>query len=170
MDARIQEWKETTWQIRPSLNAPDLDPEAVQFAVLEFDPVDAFRKSLAEDVDKFRNELEEEPDATRRALQRKSHMTLTWDRLFNAVTGDQVHLLVPGTSKRYESIVRSFVVSSNSSPGRKWVVTKVVYREDEPLCWCIPVETAIGKSVDVELRRDNAFDFKKLFDEVIPHI
>lgn len=169
MDARIQHWKESTWQIRPSLNMPDLDPEAVQFAVLDFDPVDAYRNALTEDVEKIRKEIEEEKNASQRDLQQRIHMTGAWDRLFNAVTGDQVHLLVPKTSKKYESIVRSFVVSSNSSPGRKWVATKVVYKEDEPLCWCVPVEAVIGASVDVELQVENLLDIKSLFEGIVRH-
>jgi len=169
MDAKIQDWKESTWQIRPSLNMPDLDPEAVQFAVLDFDPIDAYRKALAQDIERIRREIGEGTNALQRGLRKRVQMTGAWDRLFNAVTGDQVHLLVPGTSKKYESIVRSFVVSSNSSPGRKWVATKVVYKEDEPLCWCILVEAVIGTSVDVELRVENILDMKTLFEEIVPN-
>ncbi len=168
MDAKIQHLKDSTWQIRPSLNMPDLDPEAVQFAVLDFDPIDAYRKALTLDAEKIQKDIGEEKNTLQRGLRIRVHMTGAWDRLFNAVAGDQVHLLVPSTSKKYESIVRSFVVSSNSSPGRKWVATKVVYKEDEPLCWCIPVEAVIGTSVDVELQVGNLLDIKSLFKEIVP--
>ncbi len=40
MENQISEWKASTWRIRPTLDMPDLEPEAVQFAVLEKDPID----------------------------------------------------------------------------------------------------------------------------------
>lgn len=167
MNDKIQNWKDTTWQIRPALNMPELDPEAVQFAVLDSDPIEDYRKSLMRNGERFRKDVGDEKDSKRRELLKRAHMTATWDQLFKATTGDLVYLLVPSRSKRNESLARAFVISSNDHPGRKWLTTKVVYRDGLPICWSIAIDTTIGKSVDVEIKTDNLLDLQKLYDEVI---
>lgn len=169
MNDRIKNWKDITWQIRPTINMPQLDPEAVQFAVLDSDPIEDYRKSLMRNGDGFRKEVGDEKDSKRREQLKRTQMTTTWDLLFKATTGDLVYLLVPSRSKRNDSLARAFLISSNDQPGRKWLTTKIAYRDGSPICWSIPVDTIIGKSVDVELKTDNLLDLQKLYDEVIGH-
>jgi len=167
MNDKIQNWKDTTWQIRPALHMPELDPEAVQFAVLESDPIEDYRKVLLQRRDRFRRELSEEKDSRQRELLKMAQMTGTWDRLFKSITGDQVYLLVPSRSERNQSLTRATLISSNGPEERRWLTTKIAYRNGTPTCWCIPLDTAIGKSVQVELRNENVLDPQKLYDELI---
>lgn len=167
MKDRVQNWKDSTWQIHPSLDMPELDPEVVQLAVFDSDPVEGYRTSLKRNGDRFRTELMDEKDPRQRESLRKAHMTSMWDLLFRETTGDQVYLLAPSHSKRNAALARAFVISSSGAPGRKWLTTKVAYRADVPSCWSIPVDAAIGESRQVELSNENALDLRKLFDEVI---
>lgn len=167
MNDKIQNWKNTTWQIRPELHMPELDPEVVQFAVLESDPIEHYRKVLVHSRDRFRTELSEEKDSGQRELLKRAQMTGTWDRLFKSITGDQVYLLGPPRTERNQSLARATLISSNGPEGRRWVTTKIAYRNGTPTCWCVPVNTEIGKSVQVELRNENVLDPQKLYDELI---
>lgn len=167
MDDQIRRWKDSTWQISPALNARELDPAAVQFAVLESDPIEDYRKLLIKSGVQFRKEIEEERDVSKRELHKRVQMSVTWDGLFRAARGDQVYLLAPSKSKANESRVRKTIVSSSSPQGRRWLTTKVTNLGDRPVCWCIPVDATIGKSIEVELRKENLFDLQKEYHELV---
>lgn len=167
MKDRVRKWKDSTWQIHPSLNVPDLDPEAVQLAVLDSDPLETFRRNVMRNEARFRKEALDEDEPHRQESHRKAHMTTMWDLLFKETTGDKLCLLAPFRSKRNATLARAFVISSNSAPGRKWLATKVACCGEVLLCWSIPVDTAIGESREVELSSENALDLGKLYDEVI---
>jgi hypothetical protein len=155
MNNDIQNWKETTWQISPVLVSEDRDFIVTQFAVLERDPIEEYRKMLMQSRVKF-------PDGP---SDKKSHMIALWDRLFRMVTGDQMGLLASSQTNGDKVKAIATIISSNSPAGRKWLTTRIAYRDDVPLCWCIPVDTAIGTSVKVELHKENALDIQKLYDE-----
>jgi len=167
MNDRIQAWKDSTWQIQPTLDMPALDPEAVQYAVLDSDPIEGFRMSLKQNRERFRKEIGEETDSLQRELLKRVQISGTWDRLFSVVPGDQVCLLVPSRSERNESLMRTTLIRSNGPAGRKWFATKIVYRDNAPMCWCIPVETAMGTSVQVEIRKENVLNITRLYEEII---
>lgn len=165
MQERTQAWKDATWQIQPRLNMPELNSKAVQFAVLDSDPVEQFKKKLLLNRERFRQEIEGEKDPLRREMLKRAQMTATWDGLFRAVHGDQVYLLTPATSK--ELMARATLVSSNSPAGRKWFTTKVEYRENTLTCWCIPTDVSVGKSAEVELAKNNMFNIQRVYHELI---
>ncbi len=167
MNRTIQDWKNRTWQIRPILSVSDLDPEAAQLALLDSDPIDGYRKALVQNRERFQREIETEDDPSKRSLLKRAQMTSAWDRLFQATAGDQIYLLVPSRTRIDESLTRTFLISSNDPAGRKWLATKVVFRGNRPTCWCVQVQTAIGKEVQVELRSDNALDLQQLYDQVV---
>lgn len=161
----IENWKASTWQICPAINMPDMDPEAVQFAILDSDPIENYRKALVENRDRFRKTIEDETDPNKLTLLKTTQMTTMWDQLFKATTGDKVYLLVPSRTKTNQSLARTFLISSNEPAGRKWLTTKVAYRDGRPTCWCIKVDTEIGKEVHVELRNENTVSLNQLYDQ-----
>ncbi len=167
MNNTVHAWKEITWQICPRLEMPELDPEAVQCAVFESNPVEAFREALLRNSERFRVETAAEKDPRHRQMTRKAQMTSAWDLLFRTITGDQVYLLVSSRTEKSPSIARMFIISSNAAAGRKWLATKIAYRDGMPTCWCVAVDTAIGKSVDIVLGNDNVLDLQKLYDEIV---
>lgn len=167
MDDTHQEWEKSTWRIHPAINAPGLEPEVVQFALLESDPMKDFRTILTQDRERYRNAIKNVQDPRQRLQLKAAQMAGTWDRLFKAITGDQVYLLVPSTNKKIGSMAKTHVISSNSPAGTKWLATKIAFRNETPTCWSIRVETAIGKSVKIDLLNENAIDIAKLFDEIM---
>jgi len=160
-----QRWKDSTWQIHPRLNMPESNFNAVQFAVLDSDPVEQFKKKLLHNRERFRKEIDAEREPSSREMIKRAQMTATWDGLFRAVHGDQVYLLTPAKSK--ELMAKATLVSSNSPAGRKWFTTKVEYRENSLKCWCIPTDLTVGKSAEIELAKDNMFNIQHVYHEMI---
>lgn len=167
MQERMQEWKEGTWRIHPQLNMRELNSRAVQFAVLDSDPVEQFKKSLLQNRERFRKELEAERDTSRRELTKRAHMTATWDGLFRAITGDHVYLLAPDNSASKELMATVTLISSNTPAGRKWFTTKVGHIKNSPVCWCIPQDVSVGKSTQVTLEKNNMLNLQAIYRELI---
>ncbi|MGA9120229.1 MAG: hypothetical protein WB699_12775 [Bacteroidota bacterium] len=59
------------------------------------------------------------------------------------------------------------LISSNARAGLKWFATTIVYLDNAPTSWSIPIETEIGKSVQIELRNENVLNITQLYEEII---
>ena len=167
MEDRIREWKASTWQILPALDMPHLDPEAVQFAVLEEDPLERYKEVLQRNREVFQEKIDEEEDPARREILRRGQMAAAWDKVFASTTGEQLYLLVPARSAKYGNLVRTVVISSSGPAGRKWLTTKIAYQAERPVCWCLPLETAIGSRVEARLGRENVLDLQSIYEQMI---
>jgi hypothetical protein len=90
---------------------------------------------------------------------RTAGVTVTWNLGFRDVTGADLHLL----AFQYGG----HSMTSNSTDGRKWVVTKTVQLDGKPTCWCIPVEVKKGEHVAVTLSESNTFDLEGTFQSAM---
>ena len=99
-DKDMENWKRSTWQMILKLETPNLVPPAVQWTVLDKDPVPGFGARLKGMQAHFKKQLERVDDEAKKTLLRSSQMTVGWDLGFKEVTGDQVNLLIsaPGVS------------------------------------------------------------------------
>ena len=167
MNNSIKNWKASTWRIRPALKMPDMDPEAVQIAILDSDLIENYRKTIVQNQDRLRKTIEDETDPNKRTLLKTAQMTSMWDQLFSATTGDKVYLFVPSRTKINQSLARTFVISSSEPAGRKWLSAKVAYCAGRPTCWCIEVDTVIGKEVQVVFCNENTVDLSQLYDQFL---
>jgi hypothetical protein len=158
-DKDLERWKRSTWQMTLKLDTPNLVPPAVQWTLLDKDPVPGFGARVKK-MQGYKKQLERVDDEARKELFRSSQMTVCWDLGFKEVTGDQVNLLIsaPGV---YEG------VSSNAPSGKKWFVTKIVRIKGKPVCWCIPVTVETGKETQVTLTENNMFDLESAFDKAM---
>jgi len=155
-----KQWKAQNWFVDIKLNAPNLAPPAVQWAIVEHDPVPEFKGRLTKMRDFNRKQLNEAADPNREAFVRASQMSVHWDLGFRTVTGDELYLLVsaPGHSQ---------ALSSDKAAGKKWLFTKVVLIGGTPVCWCIPIHVELGKVSRVVLTETNTFDLENTYDEVM---
>lgn len=142
---------------------PDLIPPAVQWTVLDEDPVPGFKERVEKMATFYRKRLRDANDPERAKIIRQSQMEVSWDLGFESVTGDKVYLLTSAPNVSHS-------LSSNAPAGKKWIVTKTVNVKGEPVCWCLPVATEIGKMIEVTLAEDNTFDLAGTFDEVMKNI
>jgi len=156
-----KQWKEitkvnaTTWQIEIHLDMPTLNPQAVQFAILDKDPALDYKAHLKRVTTLNRQQLESADSEPWKKMLRYVQMKVDWDNGFNKVTGADLVLLTtpPGV-----------VISSNGPAGKKWVVTKCRDIDGRPVCWSIPIEVKIGKRENVTLNKDNTFDLQTPYD------
>lgn len=155
-DAEREVWLKQVWVVHLTLDMPDLDPAAVQYAFFDYDPVPAF-KSRVKAMSKFYSgRIENSKDEEEKQTWRNAGMSANWDKAFEDITGDKVYLLKDEGS-----------ISSNSPTGRQWVVTKATYLDKEAICWCIPVEPKIGKEINITLNRKSTFNLSAIFDEAL---
>jgi hypothetical protein len=156
-EEKLEEHMKTTWRMQLQLNMPNLEPAAIQWAILEEDPIPGYRQRLEVVRDAYKKLLVEAAKEDKQIIKR-SQMRAAWDSGFRQVTGDRVYLLTgkPGHS-----------FSSNGDAGMKWIVTKVIYVDEEAVCWVIPIDVEIGKSVDIEFSNDNVFDLTEIYNDIM---
>lgn len=159
MDIKASDWEKATWKIHLNLDMPLLNPPAVQWAIFDEDPIARFKESLHRMEEIFQSHLAEIEDDAMREHAMSSQLSVTWDLMFRSVTGDKVYLLtsVPGIFH---------MVSSNESPGKKWVVSKVVQIGEEPYCWSVSFDAVIGEVAEIKLTKDNALHLDSMVDDL----
>ena len=143
-----------------TLDTPNLVPPAVQWTILDKDPVPGFRTRVKKMQPYYRKQLEGAKDEAEKKQKRSIQMTGAWNRGFKVVTGDKVYLLTsaPGVSHS---------IASDPPDGKKWIVTKIVWIKRKPVCWCLPIEVKTGEKLQVSLTEDNIFGLEAAFDETI---
>lgn len=156
--ADIKRWQGETWQMGIDLDMPSLEPQAVQYAILDDDPMPAFTAQVKRMREHNRQQLEKADNEARREQLRVIQMTVAWDQGFKNVTGDKLYLL----AKRPDGYSKTGMMS-NAPGGKKWIVTKTVQIDGKPVCWCIPVEVAKGKNIDVTFDKSNTFDLRGVY-------
>lgn len=159
-EKNMKRWRRSTWHILLNLNAPTLVPPAVQFAVFDEDPVPGFRNRVKARREYNQKSIEEAKEAGKERIAHSVAMRRAWDSGFEAVTGDDVSLLVSAPS-----IFQG--ISSSGPDGRKWIVTKTVQIEKEPVCWYLPVDVKVGKETKVTLSEKNMFDLESAFERAM---
>ena len=149
------------WGIALSLNAPGLEPPAVQWAILDHDPLPGFKARVQKLGSVYRRQLEKAGGPPRDII-RSVEMRNGWDSGFKEVTGDELYLLTSAPG-----VPGSHNFSANTPDGRKWIVTKTVRIGGKPVCWCVPVEVKKGERVRVSLTDGNRFDLGAAFDDAM---
>ena len=158
-DKDLERWKRSTWQMTLKLDTPNLVPPAVQWTLLDKDPVPGFGARVKK-MQGHKEQLERMDDKARKGLFRSSQMTVCWDLGFKEVTGDLINLLI--------SAPHVFQgVSSNAPGGKKWIVTKIVQIKGKPVCWCLPVTVETGKETQITLTESNKLDLESAFDKAM---
>ncbi|MFV1981251.1 MAG: hypothetical protein ACC655_08875 [Rhodothermia bacterium] len=159
-DEDIGDWKHSSWHMTLNLDTPNLVPPAVQWTILDKDPVPGFRARLKKMRAYYQKQLERADNEAKKEVIRSSQMIVSWNLGFKAVTGNEVYLLTsaPGVSHS---------LSSNNPDGKKWIATKIVRITGKPVCWCIPVKVKIGERTQVSLTEENMFDWELAFDKTM---
>lgn len=150
-----EEQKVKTWKIQIHLDKPDL---VLQWAVFDKDPVPGFKDKVVRRRDYQLNREQETKDLDQRKMIRFGAMKSVWNLGFSDVTGDKVYIL--------KSVSDSYF-GSNVPDGKKWIVTKIVWINGEPVCWCLPIEVEKGKKIKITLNKDNVFPLAETYNKVM---
>ena len=86
-------WQTRTWRIAIRLDMPSLEPPAVQFAVLDNDPVPAYAAQVKKKKSYSLQELAKADNDARKRQRRDGLMAVWWDIGFREVTADNLWLL-----------------------------------------------------------------------------
>ncbi|MDD5528690.1 MAG: hypothetical protein PHX21_01515 [bacterium] len=141
-----------------SLGATSLEPNVVQFAIFDKDPLPALRYKLKENKIKYRKWLSEGKCREDTLLK----WGALWDGCFAKVKGTDIDLLIGETKK---GGMNGFGETSYGVPkpgAKKWIVTKMrTTTEGITFVWYILVELKEGKTANVLLTSENVFDIEK---------
>lgn len=149
----------TTWTLEQSLEMPGLNPPAVQWAIFDEDPMPAFIQCLDEKRESLAARLNA-ADSRTKTIVRDAQIQAAWDLMFRRITADQLYLLTPAPRG-------TFCLTANTPSGRKWLVTKVVTIDKKAFCWCMPIETNAGETIQIVLNQDNILDLTEVYDIVM---
>jgi len=139
-----------TWRIAMNLQASNLLPSAVQWAVCDRDPVPGFKARIKKFHGIYQEQLREAENDAASEDKRKGWTSVQWDWGFKEIPGDRLYLLTSDNPNGGQT--------SNEQDGKKWIVTKVRMTKGKPVCWCIPVEVKYGEETKVTLTDKNVFD------------
>jgi hypothetical protein len=160
-----EEWERTTWQVSPRLDTDELAPCAVQYAIVDADPMAHFRAEVGRLDALPPADAGEQAEAVRQAVR-----AAAWESVFRDVPGDRVFLLedygLPDPPARtapdgssVATMTRAFVgISSDDAEGRRWLVTKVLRAGGRQLVWNVPFQARRGHLTTIVLRESNAVD------------
>lgn len=159
-EKQIEQWKRSTWRMGIALHAPHLVPPAVQWAVMDHDPLPGFAARVKQVKSQAMDQIDKAGDEEEKETARTASMTVSWDLGFKDVKGDNLYLLTSAP-------IQATVISSNGPDGKKWIVTKTVRIKGKPACWCLPVEVKTGREVHVTLSEDNLFDLASTYEKAM---
>ena len=139
-----------------NLDVPDLEPEVVQYAFLDEDPVPALTNQIKQVQLFYRRQLNKAASETEKEQARNSQMAVSWDFGFRKISADKLYLLTnrPNSDLPFPS-------------GKKWIVTKVAHLKGKPICWCIPIDVKTGNKIEIALNENNAFDLHSAYDKAM---
>jgi len=144
---QIREWESTTWRLSIDLKSKKVHGGAVQFAIMEKDPRDAFKKDYKRIKDLSVKQKRYDADSE------LSIKLVAWDVQFREINGDEVYLLIKGD-------VNGF--SSNKPDGQYYLVTKATLIKDKPAVWFIPVKVETGKEKKILLEDSNVIYLEEI--------
>ncbi len=156
-EKELEEMKKKYASIKVVLDIPDLDPQAIEFAYFDFDPVPAVKERAKSYARTYKDYIKEHNTEEAKKQFHEVYTRFMWDDAFKDISGDEVQILTKGGASR----------GSNVADKKLWVVTKVRKINDEPICWCIPVMPEIGKEITVTLSKATAYDVSNDFDNAL---
>lgn len=155
-DKEAKQDMQQNWGIAITLDTPNLIPPAVQWAIFDSDPLPGFENRIRSMRDYMEKRLQSIDDPAMEKKERDVLKKVSWDKGFQRITGDLVNLLTTAPNTSYG-------MSSNAPAGKKWIVSKIVQINGEPICWCLPIEVKPGPYMKVTLSEENAFDLAGAF-------
>lgn len=145
-----------TWQAKISFSLPELNPEAIQYAFVDFDPTETF-------VKKFNLTFLEESLIGAKDESEKTNITNAsiesgWDFLFYTIKGSDVFLL---TNKG------TLIMADVTAATKKWLISKTFYIGGKPYCFIVPLNTVDGAILECRLDKNNMVSLTEIFQNKI---
>ncbi len=155
-----QNFQNEAWGLSPRLEVPNLFPPAVMFTVRDSDPRPAFKTTLQKMFETRSQKRLETPASLTSEMMRQATLRAAWDSVFHDIPGDRIGLLIqtvapPANSAANPNLGYTVGIMSTGPSGKKWLVTRATEFHEKSVCWCIPVEVAGGKKMEIVLTVEN---------------
>jgi hypothetical protein len=125
------------WNLSLSFSLPDLNPEAIQCSMVDFDPIEKFTNDF--------NLKSRESDDLRVAF--------IWDLLFKEVKGNEVFLM---TTQGSFAIGEMADIPIGEKPvTKKWLISKTFILDGKPYCFAVPLDAENGANLSCKLDKSN---------------
>jgi antitoxin MazE len=157
---KVDEWKASTWQLVPNLNLTELEPPAIQWALVNEDPVPRFVRQIKRRQATYAGRLADPPKGADAELARVALSQVAWNFVFRPTTGDEIYLLV-------SAVTRRSAYATSKIKERVWFATKPVELNGKVVAWSIPLQPEIGVQSAIELTLDNSIDLTSMVEEII---
>lgn len=156
---KTEKIKRDYWSLSVSLDVPELKPQALQYAIVDFDPIAQYKVKLKGRAQFLLNMFSKSTNEEEKQKRIKSSMNYYWDAIFDKIDGTQLYMMGDKTS-----------FSSNEQIQRKWFITKITKLNENSICWCIPFYPVAGYDTSITLTKDNLCDLTEAFYEVMGKI
>jgi len=143
-----------------TLDIPEIEVPAFQWAIFDYDPIPNFRKRVADHITSWYSaRIEAMTDADKRLEFRNSIIHHVWEDGFEYIPGNKIYLYIgtPDGKNWYNTSVE----------GNYWFVTQMLNHKGELLCWSFPLKVKPGTKIELILTKENALDLDNLFDAAI---
>lgn len=151
------------WEMTIIADIPTTDRHAIQFAVLEFNPTEAF---VSEFFDEYLKEVlktaktDEEKD-----VEIKYAIMMNWDMLFRKITADRLSLLNEKDTCFTSAAGSEGVVMSHSK--NMWLTSKAFTIDGKPYCYAVPLVVSNGSKQTCRLDSTNLISLIEVYQNQI---
>jgi hypothetical protein len=146
------------WSVNLTFSLPDLNPEAIQWAVVDFDPIEKFIKDFNHGY--LEKVLQNAKSENERNQQILVSIEVGWNFLFRGVEGNNVFLLTNKGSGFSQ-------VSDTKLAAKKWLVAKTFLIDGKPYCYAVPLNSENGANLQCRLDKTNMISLLDIFNDKI---
>ena len=148
----------TYWELNIKFDLAALDPEAIQIALLDFDPTEKF--NLKFNMNYLENQLKIAKDENEKEMKINVECMVIWDLLFNGVKGSEMYLLTG------QGTVLSRAADYSQPRMKIWLVSKEFMFKNKPYAYAVPLELENGSKLEVTLNQENLISLTDLYDKI----
>ena len=148
----------TYWELNIKLDLPALDPEAIQIALLDFEPTEKF--NLKFNMTYLEKQLKIAKDEKEKEMIINVECMVIWDLLFEKVKGSEMYLLTG------QGTVLSRSANYSQPKMKIWLVSKEFMYNNKPYAYAIPLELENGSKLEITLNQSNLISLTDLYDKI----
>ena len=146
------------WDVKIHFNLPELNPEAIQIGLLDFNPAEKFKQKF--NLAYLTEQLKKTSDEKEKTLKTNVAIKVSWDRLFAGVRGSELYLLTK------DVFVLSTVADNTKPKTKMWLVSKMFYLDSKPYCYIIPLELENGTKLEYTLNSTNLTSLTDMYHKI----
>jgi hypothetical protein len=144
------------WKVNLTFSLPDINPEAIQWSVVDFDPTEKFIKDF--NLKYLESVLKEAKNENEKNMQIRISIEVGWDFLFKTVEGNNVYLLTNKGCKYMADI---------TPITKKWLISKTFTIDGKPYSFAVPLNAKNGANLECKLDKSNMISLLDIYKSKI---